>query len=320
MWIRVSLIALVAASAPAQLNLLTPREAIQIARLIPEVAEAQRKGFCPRFGLSYGETLDRIGMQVRGGCGERAGQLIGRYEIDLRIGAVFEGEVAEPVKTSAIAARAKRLLERAEARILTPEESRCLALEAAKSLPGWGGQPGHEVSVEPTGPFALRFDAHLRIQNPPLRTDRVFTVDRATAHVHDDHAGAEVMAPNVVALAALMLAVHRPIQLSDDDALDIARLIPEIQAQAQKPCSVFYVGGPLSWENILVEVQSYCEGSADESHTGVAINPESGALFDYSDKPLTAPAAALFAQKRLQEIRQERIKMREKIKAACSSR
>ena len=311
-----SLLGLFMGTAGAQLSLLTPREAVQVVGLIPEVAGARKQGFCPTFSASYGDTVDKLGVQVRYGCGPQSGQWINNYEIDLGTGAVF-GQGGKQMNNPDVDALAKTLLEQARARVLSSGEARCLALEAAKSLPGWGG-PGREVSVEPFGAFGLRFHARLRAQDPPMVAERFLTIDRSTARVHDDETGVEVVTASLATLASKMLILHLPSILSEADALEIARQIPEVRAQALKPCSVFSVGGPLSWENILVGVQSHCEGAPDESHLVVAIDPRTGAVTNPGNqKHLGSPAAARIAQERLEGLDHEKVIIREDLAAAC---
>lgn len=320
MFFRASLLALLVETAGAQMNLLTPREAVQIVGMIPAVAEAQRLGFCPRFSAAYGDALDKLGVQVRYGCGSYAGQLINNYEIDLKTGAAVELESRRSSRNPEGDQLARVLLKGAAARVLSPEEGRCLALVAAKSLPDWGG-PGRSVSVEQSGPFGSRFRAHLRAQDPPMVAERFLTVDRTTAHVHDDETGAEVVSAGLAALTSKMLALRLPSLLSEADALEIARQVPEVRAQALKPCSVFSVGGPLSWEDIYIGLQSRCEGEPTVSNILVAVNPRTGAVTDPDNrKQLESSVAARMARERLEQLAREKISIREDLKEACRPR
>jgi hypothetical protein len=311
-----SMLVLLAASAGAQLDILTPRDAVQIVARVPDVADARQRGLCPRFDAVYGYATD-VGVQVRSGCGPTAGQLIDNYVVDLRSGVVTELNSKVPVRNPEGDALAGAMLKTAAASILSPEEARCLALEAARSLPGWGGS-GRSVSVDQSGPFALRFHARLRAQDPLLTEERDLAVDRATAHVRDDYTGMEVVSPGLAALASKMLALRLPPLLSDQDALYIARQTPEIQAQALKPCSVFSVGEPPSWEGIYVGVQSHCEGSQDESHTVVVIDPKTGAVTGPDGRSqLVSGAAQRAARERLEELERDRRSTRESLDSAC---
>src|SRR5262249_13044996 len=162
---------------------------VQIVGVIPKVAEARKQGFCPRFEASYVDRVDKLDVQARYGCGPSAGTLISNYSLDLRAGIAFEQENA--INNSTVEALADVLLEQARNGRLTIEESRCRAVEAAKSLPGWGG-PGREVSIEQSGAFGIRFEARLRSLDPPMVTQRFLMVDRTTARVHDNETGMEV--------------------------------------------------------------------------------------------------------------------------------
>jgi hypothetical protein len=286
--------------------------------MIPAVAEARKQGFCPRFSAGYGDTVDKLGVQVRYGCGPYAGQWISSYGIDLRTGAVFELESKDPIKSPEGDALAASLLKHAGGRVLSSNECRCLALEAAKSLPGWGG-PGHDVSVEETGAFGSRYVARLRAQDPQMNTERFLSIDRSAARVHDDKTGVDVVSPSLASLEAMMLSLHLPLLLSDADAVQIVREIPEVRGEASKPCPVFSVGGPLSWEDILIGVRSHCEGAPDTgSSIVVGVNPETGAVTDQENqKHLESPAAMHVATERLEDRRNEKITIREKLNAAC---
>lgn len=77
---------------PAQLDLLTLREALSLVERVPEVSEAQKKRECP--SASGGSTLagpDDAGIQVRRECGPNGGQLINNYLVNRRTGAVTVG-------------------------------------------------------------------------------------------------------------------------------------------------------------------------------------------------------------------------------------
>jgi len=314
---KIGLFAFCIGAAQAQLDLLTPREAVQIVALIPEVAEARKQGFCPRFSAAYGDRLDRLGVQVRDECGPNAGQWINSYTVDLRTGASFQMETKETVNNPEGEALAKRLLNGAAARLLSLEEARCLALDAAKSLPGWSG-PGHHVSIEPFGVIGWRFHVRLTTDAPPTTTGRYLTVDPSTARVHDDEAGMEVVSPSLTSLASKMLILHLPLLLSDFDALEIARAIPEIRAEETKPCSTFQLDGPLSWEDIYVAVVSHCEGSSETSSILVGVNPETGVVTDPDGKKQFGSAGALqLAMQRLEELKRDRVATQKSLNAAC---
>jgi hypothetical protein len=310
-----SLLGLFAGTAGAQLNLLTPREAVQVVGMIPEVAEARKLGRCPRFSVDYGDIVDKLGVHVRNGCGQYAGTWINSYEVDLRTGAALGQN--KPIKNPEGEALAKILLKEAGSRVLSLNECRCLALEAARSLPGWGG-PGRDVTVEQAGAFGSRYRARLLLQDPPMHTERFLSVDRNMAGVHDDETGMDVVSPSLASLASMMLTLHKPTLLTDADALEIARQIFEVKAQASKPCSVFSVGGPLSWEDIFVGVQSHCEGAPGTSSIVVGVNPKTGFVTDPDNqKHFESPAAERVAHERLEELRHEKSSIREKLNAAC---
>jgi hypothetical protein len=311
---------LLVGTAAGQVDLLTPREAVQVVGEIGEVAQARKQGYCPQFSASYGDTLDKLGVQVRYGCGSFAGQLINNYRIDLRNGLVSEMETGAPIHNSDADTLSRTLLTKARARRLSVQEGRCLVLEAAKDLAGWSG-PEHEVSVEPSGPFGLRYRARLVAQNPSVVAERFFTIDRAAARVHDDETGMDVVSPNVAVLASMMLTLHQPSLLSGWDALEIAQQIPEVKSQAARPCSVFHIGGPLSWEAIYIAVQSHCEGQATQSSILVAVDPETGTVTDPNSMlKFVSSAADHLAQERLNALNREKEIAREKVNASCGVR
>ena len=149
MLLRTSSFVWLAVTATAQLNLLTPREAIQVFAMIPEIAKAKKEGFCPRFEARYGDEASNLGVQVRYGCGPYAGALIGNYGVDLWTGAVHQGESKKRISNPEGQALAKTLLQAAASRILSENEARCLALAAARSLPDWdpeGNNPTRKLT------------------------------------------------------------------------------------------------------------------------------------------------------------------------------
>jgi len=314
---RTILLTLLGNMATAQVNLLTPREAVQIVGMIPEVAQARKQGFCPQFAAGYGDRVDKLGVQVRYGCGPYAGQWVNSYEIDLRTGSTFQLETKEPVKSPEGETLARTLVKQASMRVLSSGEVTCLARMAAKSLTGWDG-PGREISVERSDPVGFRFIARLRVQDPQMVTERLLTVDRRTAHVHDDKTGTEVISADLASLASKMLSLHYPSLLSENDALEVAKQIPEVKMQALKPCSVFSVGGPLSWQDIYVSVQSHCEGTPESSVVLVAVSPETGRVTDpngYRD-PWSSSAAET-ARERLNALDRARKSIRDSVDTAC---
>jgi hypothetical protein len=320
-FVKAGLLSLCIGTAQAQLDLLTPREAVQIVALMPEVADARKQGSCPRFSTAYGDTLDVLGVQVRCGCGPYAGQWIDTYDINLRTGVVSGAagpQGKKPLESPEGEALARRLLKEAAARLLSPGEARCLALEAAKSLPGWGG-PGHQVSVQPLGALGVRFRALLHMEDhPPVSTDWFLTVDPSTASVHDDKTGMDIVSPGLAALASRMLILRLPSLLSDFDALEIAREVPKVKAHAAEPCSVVYVGGPLSWDKIFVTVQTHCEGSAEVRNLSVEIDASTGAVIEPdTGKQIESSGAARVVRERLEALRRERTVTRESLEATC---
>ena len=151
-----------------------------------------------------------------------------------------------------------------------------------------------------------------------MDTERFLSIDRSTARVHDDETGMDVVSPSLASLELKMLTLHLPSLLTEADAMEIAQQIPEVRAQALKPCSVFSVGGPLSWEDIYVTVQSHCEGANDTSSILVAVNPKTGSVTDPNNqKHLESSAAARIARERLDELQREKGTIREELNAAC---
>lgn len=133
----------------AQFDLLTPREASRIVEQIPAVLESAKTLAClPAADVSLPDPQQPVTVDVEIGCDN----FRDRYIVDRRTGAVTTwGDNPKDVGGRASEALAEQLVRQARSRVLTLRESRCVALEAAESLPGWAGTVG-STTIESEGP------------------------------------------------------------------------------------------------------------------------------------------------------------------------
>src|SRR5258708_34834662 len=122
----------------AQLDLMTFREAESIVERVPDVVAARKEGRSTLLSGAYDGEADEVSFWVRGGCGPTRGQLIENYKVNRWTGTVtLWGDNPLPVADEEGKLFAERLMLQVHSRILSADEAKCLALEAAKALPGW---------------------------------------------------------------------------------------------------------------------------------------------------------------------------------------
>src|SRR5271165_3948624 len=202
----------------AQLDLLTLREAESIVELVPGVVSAQKKGECPESSASY-EEPEILSFQVRSTCGPTGGMLINNYTVNRRTGEVrLWGDDPQPVADKAGGVFATQLVVQARKRILNASEAGCLALEAARSLPGWSATNAN-VSIESFGKperEQMMFSAKCLSSTRSAQSGRMLTVSLAEARVRDDETGLYIASEGLGALTSKILELHSPLRLTDE--------------------------------------------------------------------------------------------------------
>jgi hypothetical protein len=300
----------------AQLDLLTVRESESIVERIPAVAASTRKGECPSLSVSYWGA-DQFAIQVRRQCGPTGGQLIQNYTVNRRTGAVtLWGDDPLPVADRAGEAFARQLVLRAQERTLSTGEARCLALEAAKGLPGWD-EAGGSISVEQNGKAEhdrAQFYDRLRSSIRRAQIGHNLSVDLATARVRDDETGLDVMSEGLGSLTAKMFALREPLLLTDEDAVSIALQVPAVVAQLRDGCTLS-AGG--AFRSDQAQVGLACGGHYTAGTT-VAVNLETGRTSDANTgKALESAESARLAQQLLERIKRRRAELRKEVDAHC---
>jgi hypothetical protein len=299
----------------AQLDLLTLREAESIVERVPAVVDAKKAAACPQLSATFQD--DHIWFQVRSSCGPTGGMLIGNYDLNRRTGDVaLWGDNPLPVADAAGKDLASRLARQAQGRILSASEAKCLALEAARALPGWSGT-GSSVTVKPFGKIehgAMRFTAQHSSPPHPATSGRMLTVNLATVRVRDDEVGRDVMSESLGLLTSKIVDLRTPLWLSDEDAISIALIIPSVVSRIRDGCKLS-TGGAFRSNQALVGLS--CEGQSGDAPT-VAINLQTGVATDAdTEKVLESPEAARLARQLLDEKQRRRSELQEEISTSC---
>jgi hypothetical protein len=303
----------------AQLNLLTPREAISIAEKIPAVKAARKEGCCPLFSYTYSGS-EKLDFQVRCGCGPRGDMLVNNYTVNRRTGETTSwGDFPKPVLDSEGEAFAKQIVAQAQKRILSLDEARCLAMEAAKALPGWNGADA-TVSVKQfnkvnTLEQQAYFIATLVSPSGPLELGRMLTVFLTEARVRDDETGMDLVSAGVSNLASKLIELRSPAWLSDQDVASIAIVIPRIATNLRDGCKV-NAGGLPSYSHETTAGVSCKDVPIRES--SILINLQTGMVTDPdTGKSLNTAESEKIARQGLDEKNAHRIKLQKEVNDSC---
>jgi hypothetical protein len=288
---------------------------------VPAVAVAEKKGECPQLSGAYW-TGDEVQFQVRRACGPNAGTLINPYLVNRRTGAVTMGEAAEPMDRLGHAF-ATRLLELAHTRSLSPDEARCLALEGAKSLPGWASndtlvsvQPFPAPQVPPLEPNAAAFTALNRPSLRPLQSARLLTVNLSTAQVRDDETGMNLTSAGLGALAAKIVALRAPLLLTDEEAISIALSVPSIAEKIPEGCRLSG-GGAYNSNEVVAGLN--CEGHSND--WSVTINLSTGEVRDAETRrAIDTTKVGLLAREILDQRKRQKLQLRKEVDTFCLAR
>jgi hypothetical protein len=282
----------IAASAWAQIDMLSAREAEQILDLVPSVAEAKARGECPAYSIAYPRAAV-LSIQVRGACqlsGFAGSMLINNYVVSRATGAVTVGIYGEtsnpPVADPQMLAAAAELLRKARARKLSPAQASCLASVAARSYLGVGSPKGRANVSQVGQPSPRESRFYVSWQHPGLAavSGAPLTVDLTNGGVRDDDTGMPIASDEVGLLTARMTALSEAPTLSAADVVTIAATVPEIASRIADRCHelVSSQSGP---SNIVyVALQEKCgKGPAElevvagvDITTGKVTNPRTG--------------------------------------------
>ena len=282
-----------------QLDLLTPREVVSIVEQLPPVAEAGRRPQCPvHTEVSAADPRQPaiVDVEVRSDCG--SGRFHERYVVDRRTGVVTTwGDSPSVVGGRASETLATQFVTLAKGRRLSPEERRCLAVEGARGLPGWGGMSA-SISVEPPAakgvPESLFW---LRRTSSDLKTETAvqFYVDPSTGHVLIGGSLGEVMSAGLEELLAKLVALRSPPVLSDQEALSIAAKVPALAVVLQRDNCSLKVSSMLTPDQ--VQVAPACDhhylsggGVVVNLLSGGVSNPDTGRMIDSPEIALAAKA------------------------------
>jgi hypothetical protein len=273
----------------AQSNLLTNQEILSIVTKIPDVANAL-KGGCPSFSISTENWgSDIVSVQVRFGCGPHSGQLIDNYQINKRNGATTKGwDNPLYVLDSEGEAFAKRLVVQAQKRILSLDEARCLAYEAAKTLMERKNDD-IKLSVMSNGiassenvAIFIVTDISATQTDPKERALRVYLDE---ARISDDN-DVSVMSSNIDDLVSKLRELRAPTWLTEKEVTIIARTVPEITIELKDDDCKLYADAthhpfPLAFANVGCNNATIRKTSVYVNlQTGEITDPETGEPLD----------------------------------------
>lgn len=309
----------------AQLNLLTLREAEYLIELVPDVVASQQRGECPVISPGYTEAVE-LEFWVRTTCGPGSGVLVNSYSVNRWTGAVETwGDNPQPVAGNQGSAAANQLVQQARKRVLSAGEAQCVALAAAKSLPGWS-QGDAVVSVNPSStpgtPPAeaevregvIHFDASRVSSSRPATSGRTLTVYLTETRVRDEETGADVTSAAVGDLSAKLLELRTPVWLSDEEAASVALSVPRVATSLREGCRLYFGGAFYSHEAVM---GVSCKDGPIRTLT-VLVNLETGAVADPDNrKSLDTAETQRVARELLLNARKRRAELQKAVQTIC---
>lgn len=301
----------------AQIDILTVREAESVVERVPDVVAATNKGECPLLSATYAGD-EQVDFQVRRSCGSNIGTLINNYTVNRRTGLVkLWGDDPQAVADESGRSLAKQLLVQARRRVLSGGEAACLALEAAKSIPGWR-EAKATIAIEPLGNSKsgrLEFNATFRELARPATAARSISVDLTTGRTRDNETGQDLDSAGTGGLKSKILKLRNPPWLTDVDALSVALEIPELASRAKDPCRL-WAGGAVS--STTTQVRLACDGRVSNDAPIVTVNLQTGQIVDgRTGKLLESPEARRVAQQLLADRERERMLVQKDLGEAC---
>jgi hypothetical protein len=300
----------------AQFDLLTPQEASRIVKQVPPIVEVAKEQRCRTLTEVRGDPQRLTALDVDVRCGS----FHDRYVVNRRSGTVTTwGDSPSAVGGQESGVLAEQIVMQARTRILSLSESRCLTVEAARSLPGWG-DPAHSITIQTLGPEPFSpetlFQLRLKSLAPQTEDAVLLYVDPRTGYVRNAGGGAELMSASLGGLLAKLIALRSPPLLSDQDALSIALKVPDLTEIAQRKNCSLIASSALTPEE--AQIAPGCDGHYLDGPR-VAINLRDGTVSDAdTGKPIVAPEAVQLAQTLLSKARNARMLLQEGVDAECS--
>jgi hypothetical protein len=300
-----------------QIALLTIREAESIVEKVSSVEVARRSGLCP--SLSTGLTSpNEVVVQVRRGCGSDAGTLLNNYTVDRRTGTISpSNEDGGPVLNSESRDFARHLVEEAHSRVLSNSEAACVALEAAKGLPGWS-RPEANVTVgliRQVAPDQVLFTAVNQQVGGPIQTSRFVTVDPTMPSVRDDELGITLSSARLGSLLSKIIELREPPLLTDEEALAVALSVPAVASRVESGCWLSG-GGAFSSDEVFAGVS--CDGDLRGDLVSIILRTGQVAN-DRTREVYQSEVAARLARRFLADRESQRSELRKEIQAICGA-
>jgi hypothetical protein len=305
-------------SANGQMDLLTLRESEAIVERVPEVAAAREAGECPTLAPDFAPS-DRYSLQVRRACEPASGQMIDSYSVDRRSGAVNAEGDGRQIRDPRVEALARELVGEARARILSLGEARCLALEAARAVPGWR-EDGSSLSLSALRtvqvPFAANSAAFVAEHTSASRlvgTNRLLIVDRSSVQVLDFESSTTLASEGLGELAADLRALRAPVWLTEEDAARVGLQVPEVAARVGPGCRLVAAG---VYSSDRVQAIAKCDGGWRGE--GAEVDLATGDVTDLrTGRVLTSSESGRLARQILQGRNEQHSGLEIKLGAMC---
>jgi hypothetical protein len=216
-------------------------------------------------------------------------------------------------------AEARDLVAAACRRLLSPEEARCLAIQAAKDSIGIQRDNGglSVDTLEGGRPGEAHFIVTYHLRGQPAVSARSFIVDLESWQLWDAHTFTPFRSEGVGRLASMMASARSEPALSPEDILQIALRTPRVTSRLSTGCSGLVVGGEGTSAATYVGLRG-CPGSFGTSETSVAVDTHTGVVTDpRTGKQVDAPDATRLAADLVREQTRRHLEVVEGLKAAC---
>jgi hypothetical protein len=305
-----------------RIDLLTLRESEEIVGVLPQFRSSQEQGRCPGLVLLEPTTSGKIALQMRQFClpNDFAGSsTIGNFEVDRSSGAVDLWPSGQAIQEGQEATnKARQLLARAKARVLSVEEAQCLAREAAKADSG-----SAEVAIAQTNRVAGQpINFALKYPVSELRGTVVWSVSvnpRSLA-VLDGSNGQMIGSTEVADLLARMRTIREPPALSIPEAIRVALEVPGVTAQISERCAPQISADPGVGSLRLIMVEDSCGGYPRISQVVTAVDTLTGKVTDPRNRSsLDTPASLKLAQELLRKADERQVALKKEVARACST-
>jgi hypothetical protein len=161
----------------------------------------------------------------------------------------------------------------------------------------------------------LDFIANHRSLDRAAETGRSLTVMLGAARVRDNETGMEIASGALGDLAAKMIALREPVELTDEEAISVAFRLPSLASKVGGQCKLS--AGGAFWPD-EAQVALSCGNQGSDSDPVVAVNIRTGKTSDArTGKPIQSAEAIRVAQELLAAHERKRAILQSDIDAVC---